>query len=107
MARIYDGPVQPGDTSYDAAERAAHAGLGPDGWPTCDECGRSSELQTPDGLWHCAQHYATARPCEWFALCDRPSDGYVVDHPVLGEVPTCDHCASAHNLHRIFPRVKS
>jgi hypothetical protein len=35
--------------------------------------------------------------CEWFALCDHPAAG-VVKHPVLGDVPTCERCASQHGL---------
>lgn len=31
--------------------------------------------------------------CRWFALCDREADG-VVEHPVLGDVPTCKRCAN-------------
>lgn len=31
--------------------------------------------------------------CEYFALCDRAADG-VVDHPILGSVPTCTRCAT-------------
>lgn len=31
--------------------------------------------------------------CEWFALCDRPAT-VLVQHPVLGDVPTCDRCAA-------------
>lgn len=30
--------------------------------------------------------------CEWFALCLEPV-AYLVSHPVLGQVPTCQRCA--------------
>lgn len=30
--------------------------------------------------------------CQWFLLCDNDADG-VVEHPVLGDVPTCRRCA--------------
>ena len=41
--------------------------------------------------------------CEWFALCDHPADG-VVSHPVLGDVPTCERCATKLDLDlRPFP----
>lgn len=30
--------------------------------------------------------------CEYFALCTRKADGYVVN-PILGRVPTCQRCA--------------
>jgi hypothetical protein len=36
-------------------------------------------------------------PCQWLALCVRDADG-VVEHPVLGEVPTCTVCAASHDL---------
>ena len=29
--------------------------------------------------------------CAWFALCDRAATG-TTPHPILGDVPTCDHC---------------
>lgn len=29
--------------------------------------------------------------CQWFALCDEPA-AYMVSHPVLDWVPTCDRC---------------
>lgn len=35
--------------------------------------------------------------CGWFAMCDRPAAG-VVAHPVLGPVPTCEPCATDHDL---------
>lgn len=31
--------------------------------------------------------------CAWFALCANDADG-VVDHPILGQVPTCTRCAT-------------
>lgn len=34
--------------------------------------------------------------CQWFALCDREAT-QSVPHPVLGDVPTCDRCASFAN----------
>lgn len=30
--------------------------------------------------------------CEWFLLCENPAQG-VVNHPFLGDVPTCQRCA--------------
>lgn len=35
--------------------------------------------------------------CEWFAKCPNPADG-VVQHPVLGAVPTCRRCADKLDL---------
>jgi hypothetical protein len=35
--------------------------------------------------------------CEWFALCDRPAD-WLIPHPILGQVPTCQRCADKLNL---------
>lgn len=35
--------------------------------------------------------------CEWYALCENEADG-VVDHPILGKVPTCRRCAEKHEL---------
>jgi hypothetical protein len=35
--------------------------------------------------------------CEWFLLCDRDAAG-TVTHPILGEVPVCERCASALGL---------
>lgn len=35
--------------------------------------------------------------CEWYARCDRPASGSV-DHPLLGEVPTCWRCADRHDM---------
>lgn len=32
-----------------------------------------------------------AQPCEQYLLCDRPADG-ILDHPILGPVPTCHRC---------------
>lgn len=39
----------------------------------------------------------TSPTCEWFALCIRPSEGFVT-HPVLGDVLTCGPCAEKLNL---------
>lgn len=36
-------------------------------------------------------------PCEWFALCTRPSAG-TTQHPILGAVPICQPCADRHGL---------
>ncbi len=38
--------------------------------------------------------------CAWTALCGNESTGYV-DHPVLGPVPTCTRCATAHDLEHV------
>lgn len=35
--------------------------------------------------------------CEWFAFCTRESSG-VVEHPILGDVPTCERCANKLDL---------
>lgn len=35
--------------------------------------------------------------CEWFLLCANEAS-ILVQHPVLGEVPTCTHCAEKLNL---------
>lgn len=35
--------------------------------------------------------------CEWFALCTRPAR-WLVAHPVLGEVPTCEQCVEQRKL---------
>ena len=35
--------------------------------------------------------------CHWYALCDRPAAG-IVEHPILGDVPTCGRCADRHDL---------
>jgi hypothetical protein len=35
--------------------------------------------------------------CEWFALCTNQAAG-VVEHPVLGQVPTCQRCAAKLSL---------
>ena len=35
--------------------------------------------------------------CEWFALCTRAAVGTVA-HPVLGEVPACQHCVDKLDL---------
>lgn len=35
--------------------------------------------------------------CEWFALCTNPAAG-TVTHPILGEVPTCERCATMLDL---------
>ena len=35
--------------------------------------------------------------CQWFALCDKDAVG-VVDHPILGYVPTCQRCADKMDL---------
>lgn len=40
---------------------------------------------------------ATSPVCMWFALCTNDSAG-VVEHPLLGYVPTCQRCADAHDL---------
>lgn len=29
--------------------------------------------------------------CQWFALCDHEAE-WLVPHPILGLVPTCDRC---------------
>ena len=42
--------------------------------------------------------------CGWYALCDRPADGFV-SHPVLGEVPTCTRCATKHDLDLTIPAL--
>jgi hypothetical protein len=31
--------------------------------------------------------------CQWFALCTNNATT-ALPHPVLGSVPTCDHCAA-------------
>jgi hypothetical protein len=38
-----------------------------------------------------------AMKCEWYALCENESVGFVW-HPVLGDVPTCQRCADKHDL---------
>lgn len=35
--------------------------------------------------------------CAWFAACTNPADG-TVEHPVLGQVPTCRRCADKLSL---------
>lgn len=35
--------------------------------------------------------------CAWFALCPNPADG-TVRHPILGDVPTCQRCATKLDL---------
>lgn len=40
--------------------------------------------------------------CEYYALCTKLADG-VVEHPILGSVPTCRRCADKHDL-TLLPR---
>lgn len=40
---------------------------------------------------------SNALPCMWFAACVRPAAG-LVRHPIIGNVPTCTHCAERHEL---------
>lgn len=35
--------------------------------------------------------------CRYYALCDRPADGYVAN-PIVGLVPTCQRCADRHDI---------
>lgn len=35
--------------------------------------------------------------CDWYALCDNAPVG-VVDHPILGKVPTCQRCVDKHDM---------
>lgn len=35
--------------------------------------------------------------CNWYAMCDIEPVG-VVQHPILGLVPTCQRCAGKHSL---------
>ena len=35
--------------------------------------------------------------CEWYARCTHAAVG-VVEHPILGPVPTCARCAAKHDL---------
>lgn len=43
------------------------------------------------------EHNRRVTVCEWFALCDHASAG-VVRHPILGDVPTCERCATKLDL---------
>jgi hypothetical protein len=49
-------------------------------------------LRDPEEIYHDPEGR-----CEWFARCPNPADG-VVDHPVLGNVPTCQRCADRFEL---------
>lgn len=45
-------------------------------------------------------HTSSAAPaivCKWYVACDLDADG-VVQHPILGAVPTCGRCAERHDL---------
>lgn len=49
-------------------------------------------------------HTTTARPikCQWYLLCANEADG-LVDHPILGDVPTCQRCTDRHGLTLRYP----
>ena len=36
--------------------------------------------------------------CEWFALCDHEAV-WLVEHPALGEVPTCERCCKRFDMY--------
>ena len=73
----------------------------------CGECGMSHVGDCgpdPDGSYPCVEgHYgcsstlrgpcSDAPICGWFLLCGRPAVT-TVPHPVLGDVPCCDRCAT-------------
>ena len=44
-----------------------------------------------------------ATACNYFALCSNEATG-VVEHPVLGYVPTCRRCADTVGVHLIVGR---
>ena len=71
----------------------------------CDECiRRAITIATATGSIagsaseaNCGASVRREEACRWYALCDNAADGYV-EHPILGDVPTCERCASRHEL---------
>lgn len=53
----------------------------------------ATRLACERDLIHDFETFRVSDSCEWFALCENTPTGST-SHPVLGDVPTCDRCAS-------------